>query len=109
GGLELLVPLRTELRKLGLRPLLREVVGLGGGLGERQETDWSERVAAPTSRADGRKSRPVRFCSRMCADQPATREQANMAGASRGGISAASRTGRAEHAQLRLCGRSARR
>src|SRR5436853_5421346 len=31
-----------------------------------------------------RSSRPVRFCSRMCADQPATREQANIAGA-RGG------------------------
>ena len=42
--------------------------------------------------ADGRNRRPVRFCSRMCADQPATREQANIAGASGGGTSAMSRT-----------------
>ena len=44
------------------------------------------------SRALGRKRRPVFFCSRMWADQPATREQANIAGASGGGISATSST-----------------
>ena len=44
----------------------------------------SDRSAGPTYSADGRNSRPVRFCSRMCADQPATREHANIAGASGG-------------------------
>jgi hypothetical protein len=56
------------------------------------QTVESDRGAGPTYRADGRKRRPVRFCSRMCADQPATREQANIAGAKGGGISATSRT-----------------
>jgi len=42
--------------------------------------------------ADGRTSLPSRFCSRMCADQPAVREHANIAGASCGGTSATSRT-----------------
>jgi hypothetical protein len=58
----------------------------------RGQTAESDRGAGPTYRADGRKSRPVRFCSRMWADQPATLEQANIAGASGGGISATSRT-----------------
>ena len=44
-----------------------------------------------TSRV-GRISRPSRFCSRMCADQPATRAQVNMLVKSSGGISAMSST-----------------
>src|ERR671936_108727 len=92
GSLELLIPVRAKLGEVAFRPLLREAVSLGGGLGKRQETGCNEREAGPMYRADGRKRRPVRFCSRMCADQPATREQPNIAGASGGGISATSST-----------------
>jgi hypothetical protein len=45
--LDLVVPLRAELRELALRPALRERVGLRGGLGEGQ-AGWSERGAGPT-------------------------------------------------------------
>src|SRR3954471_1772065 len=48
GRLELVVPLRAQLRQLGLRALLRQAVSLRGGLGQRHETDCSERVAGPT-------------------------------------------------------------
>ena len=51
------------------------------------------RCSAPT----GRISRPVRFCSRMCADQPATRAQPNMAGVRSAGISATSSTTAAQY------------
>jgi hypothetical protein len=56
------------------------------------KTDWSDRAGGPTYFAAGRTSTPSRFCSRMCADQPAVREHANIAGASDGGISATSST-----------------
>src|SRR5205814_2488460 len=52
----------------------------------------SERAAGPIYFAEGRTSTPSRFCSRMCADQPAVREHANIAGARDGGTSATSRT-----------------
>ena len=91
-GLDLVAPLGAELRQLLLGARLRERVGLRRRLGERQLTEARLRGAGPMYVADGRNSRPVRFCSRMCADQPATREQANIAGASGGGISAMSRT-----------------
>src|SRR5207344_3294997 len=89
--LELLVPVAPEVGELPLLALLRQLVREGGCLGERH-TEASDRSAGPTYSADGRKSLPVRFCSRMCADQPATREHANIAGASAGGISAMSST-----------------
>ncbi len=94
GALELVLPLPAQVGELLLLALLGESVGLGGCFREGQEawSPFSERGAGPTYRAEGRKSRPVRFCSRMCADQPATREQANIAGASGGGISATSST-----------------
>jgi hypothetical protein len=90
--LELVGPRGTEARQLALGALLRELLRLRGCFLERQEA-WSpfnDRGAGPTYRAEGRNRRPVRFCSRMCADQPATREQANIAGASGGGILAIS-------------------
>jgi hypothetical protein len=64
-------------------------------IGNRSRYDVRS-VEAALGRSDiaGRRTEesPVRFCSRMCADQPATREHANIAGASGGGISATSRT-----------------
>ena len=42
----------------------------------------------PTYSAVGRISRPSRFCSRMCADQPATRAQVNIGVKRSGGTSA---------------------
>ena len=91
--LELVVPFRPQVRELALLPRrASELLRLGGGLCEVHSTAVRERAAGPTYVADGRKSRPVRFCSRMCADQPATREHANIAGASGGGISAMSST-----------------
>src|SRR5207249_2715750 len=68
--LELVRPLAPQVGKLALLALLRQLVRDSGCLGERQ-TDVSDRSEGPTYSADGRKSRPVRFCSRMCADQPA--------------------------------------
>src|SRR5947208_2581804 len=84
-------PRAREVGKLALVAALCQLVRAGGCLRERQ-TEASDRSDGPTYSAEGRKSRPVRFCSRMCADQPATREHANIAGASGGGISATSRT-----------------
>jgi hypothetical protein len=55
-------------------------------------TEAIERCPGPTYCAEGLINRPVRFSSRMCAAQPATREQANMAGVRSGGTSARSRT-----------------
>ena len=49
-------------------------------------------LPGPMYWAEGRINRPVRFSSSMCAAQPATREQANMAGVRSGGTSARSRT-----------------
>jgi hypothetical protein len=92
GALDLVVPLSAQVGELAFVARPGEGVSLGRCLLERQDA-WSpfnERGAGPTYRADGRKSFPVLFCSRMCADQPATREHANMAGASGGGISATS-------------------
>ncbi len=57
----------------------------------------SERAPGPTYRALGLIRRPTRFCSRMCADQPATRAQANIAGVSLAGICATSRTTAAQY------------
>jgi hypothetical protein len=88
GGLEVVVDLAAEI---GERALVLGLPRTRDGFLERQ-TDSSDRAPGPTYFAEGRKSRPVRFCSRMCADHPATREQANIAGASGGGISATSRT-----------------
>src|SRR5439155_26970350 len=89
--LELVGPGRTQAGALTFVAALGESVRFDPGLGEAQ-TDVSERSAGPTYSAEGRNSRPVRFCSRMCADHPATREQANIAGASAGGICATSST-----------------
>ena len=93
--LELLVDVAAQV---GERALVRLGVR-GGGFArgstrDRRAAPTSEagRLPGPTYWAEGRKSRPVRFSSRMCADQPATREQANMAGVRSGGISARSRT-----------------
>jgi hypothetical protein len=93
-ALDLVLPFAPQVRELSLLALPREGVGLRGCLLESQlaRSPSSDRGAGPTYRADGRNRRPVRFCSRMWADQPATREQANIAGAIGGGISATSRT-----------------
>jgi hypothetical protein len=40
--------LLPELRQLALGALLRQGVCLRRRLGERQETDWNERLAGPT-------------------------------------------------------------
>ena len=48
--------------------------------------------AGPTYFAVGRISRPSRFCSRMCADQPAVRAQVNIGVNRSGGTSAKSST-----------------
>ena len=45
--LQLVVPLRAQLRELALGARLRETVGLRRGLGERHETDCSDRDAGP--------------------------------------------------------------
>ena len=49
----------------------------------RDRIERPRTLGARRSARTGRNSRPVRFCSRMCADQPATREQANIAGVER--------------------------
>src|SRR6476620_3524887 len=91
--LELVVPLCAEGRELLLvARLAGERVGVRGCLRELHQTAENDRAAGPTYRADGRTSRLRRFCSRMCADHPAVREHANIAGASCGGTSATSRT-----------------
>src|SRR5204863_1996845 len=59
---------------------------------DSDQTSASERAPGPTYFALGRTSTPSRFCSSTCADQPAVREHANIAGASAGGTSATSRT-----------------
>jgi hypothetical protein len=93
-SLDLVLPLPPQVGELAFVALLGQGISLRRCLLERQDA-WSpfnERGAGPTYRADGRNSFPVFFCSRMCADQPATREHANIAGASGGGISATSST-----------------
>ena len=47
-----------------------------------------ERGPGPTYAAVGRMRWPSRFCSRMCADQPATRAHANIGVNSSGGTPA---------------------
>ena len=49
---------------------------------------YDERAGSPTYCADGRISRPSRFCSRMCAAQPAVRAQLNSGVNSSGGTPA---------------------
>ena len=107
--LELVVPLRAQLRQLTLLPLLGERVASPaasasdvrialpppGEPAARSRATPSAYVADPRAcAAAGRCSAPtagpgvrVRFCSRMCADQPATRAQPNIAGVRSGGIS----------------------
>ncbi len=94
GRLELVRPRGAQAGELALLALLGEGLSLRRCLLERQlaEAPLSERGAGPTYCADGRNSRPVLFCSKMCADQPATREHANIAGASAGGMLATSST-----------------
>src|SRR5690242_5513781 len=58
----------------------------------KAQTSCSVRAPGLTYLAAGRTSTPSRFCSRMCALQPAVREHANIAGASDGGTSATSST-----------------
>ena len=79
---ELVRPFQPKIRELAFRPPVGELLGLRSCFLQRQEatSPFSDRGAGPTYLADGRKRRPVFFCSRMCADQPATREQANIAG-----------------------------
>ena len=64
-ALQLVVPLRAQAPERALVTGLREGVGLRRGLDEAAQCVESDRGAGPTYRADGRISRPVRFCSRM--------------------------------------------
>ena len=82
--LQLLVPLLPQRREPALVSLLRQGVGLRRSLLQRHAPgiDEAGRGPGPTYFADGRTRRFSFFCSRMCADQPAVREQANIAGAS---------------------------
>src|SRR4029453_14007224 len=89
GGFEVFVDRAAEI---GERALVLGPPRPRDGLCERQLVAVIERGAGPTYLADGRMSRPVRICSRMCADQPATRAHAKSAGKSGGGMSAMSRT-----------------
>src|SRR5205085_8116285 len=89
--LQLVGPVAAKVRDFALLALLGQLVRQGGCLGQGH-TEARDRSAGPMYWAEGLNSRPVRFCSRMCADQPATREHANIAGASGGGISATSST-----------------
>ena len=61
--------------------------------------------------AGGRPDQPARsrFCSMMCADQPAVRAQVNIAGIMCGGTSAKSRMTAAQNSTLVSIGRSGRR
>src|SRR5437660_8456316 len=59
---------------------------------EDQFSAESGRSLGPTYFALGRTRTPSRLCSRMCADHPAVREHANIAGARFGGTSATSST-----------------
>ena len=106
--LQLLVPLLPQRREPTLVSLLRELVGLRRGLleGHEPEIDEAGRGPGPTYFADGRTRRFSFFCSRMCADQPAVREQANIAGASCGGTSATSRTTADQNSTFVSSGRS---
>src|SRR5215207_3531248 len=65
-----------------------------GGVAESavHQTADSSRGSGPTYFADGRISRFSRFCSRMCAAQPAVRAQVNMLVNSGAGTSAWSST-----------------
>src|SRR5438445_4488930 len=62
--------------------------------------------AGPTYAALGRISRPVRFCSTMCADQPAVRAHATSAGVIAAGISAISSTTAPQNSTFVSSGRS---
>ena len=59
--------------------------------------------------ADGRTSLLSRFCSRMCADQPAVRALVNIAGIMCGGTSAKSRITAAQNSTFVSIGWSGRR
>ena len=91
--LELLVPLRAQLRRAPARPRLRERVGLGRRVRERRSERSTgggppARRSAPTDGSDGRCA-----SARGCA--PTSRRRASRrtsAGASGGGISATSST-----------------
>ena len=67
------------------------------------------RCGSPTYRAAGRTSLPVRFCSRMCADQPAVRAQLNIGVNIRAGTPAKSSTTAAQNSTLVASTRSGRR
>ena len=104
--LELLVPLLAQRREGLLVAGGGELVGASRSLGQVHEIEEAGRAPGPTYRADGRTSRFSFFCSRMCADQPAVREQANIAGASSGGIPATSSTTADQNSTLVSSGRS---
>ena len=72
----------------------REAIAVGEQIvsTDRRQIDCRLRAPGPTYFALGRTRTPSFFCSRTCADQPAVREHANIAGASGGGISATSST-----------------
>src|SRR6185503_14171115 len=73
--------------------VVRDGDGRFGHLMESQpSTSDTGRGPGPTYFALGRTSRPVAFCSRMCALQPAVREHANIDVNMCGGTSAKSRT-----------------
>src|SRR3954447_19683739 len=105
GVLDLLVEPAAQVRQLALLALLGERVRFHRGFGERQ-APARECAGGPTYRADGRISLPVRCCSRMCADQPATRAQPNMAGYIGGGMFATSRTTAAQNSTFVASGLS---
>src|SRR5690606_19644166 len=67
---------------------------------EAPGTSDSGREAGPTYLALGRTSRPVRFCSRMCAAQPAVRAQVNIEVNMWAGTSAKSSTTAAQYSTL---------
>src|ERR1043165_4772154 len=64
------------------------------------------RASGPVYLAEGRISRPVCFCSMMCAHQPAVRAQVNMAGIMWGGTSAKSRITAAQNSTFVSIARS---
>src|ERR1700684_4530056 len=66
----------------------------------RYSTASTERGPAPTYFAVGRISFASRFCSRMCADQPATRAHVNIGVNRSGGTSARSSTTACQNSTL---------
>ena len=81
---------RDQHQPLGARRQRRLPAARGGlhQLGAAPLTESAPRGLGPTYLAVGRISRPSRFCSRMCAAQPATRAQENIGVNSSGGTSA---------------------